>query len=202
VGQDGAGGVGVAGVESAIPAEPQTSTATVASRRAELASLLPMLRGFARRALATDDAGPDLVQDALLAATEGLASFRGGARLSTWVVGILSHKIVDHLRRLHRWREETLDETEEPRLLDAPPARNPEQQLAQQEALRTIEAALSTIPERERMAVLLVDVHAAEHDEACHALSVSATHLRVLLHRGRHRLRRKLEDADVRGNKC
>jgi RNA polymerase sigma-70 factor (ECF subfamily) len=202
VSEDGIGGAGVAAVRSAIAAEPQTPTATVESRRAELAGLLPMLRGFARRALAADNAGEDLVQDALLAATEGLAGFRGGARLGTWVVGILSHKIIDHLRRLHRWREEALDETEEPRLLDAPPARNPEQQLAQREALRVIEAALSTLPERERMAVLLVDVYGAEHDEACHALAVSATHLRVLLHRGRHRLRRKLEDADVRGNKC
>ena len=184
-------------VGPAIPAEPQASTATVESRHAELAGLLPMLRGFVRRALAADNAGEDLVQDALLAATEGLAGFRGGARLGTWVVGILSHKIVDHLRRLHRWREEELDEAAEPRLLDAPSARNPEQQLARQEALRVIEATLSTLPERERMAVLLVDVYAADHDEACHALSVSATHLRVLLHRGRHRLRRKLEDADL-----
>ena len=195
--EDAIGGSGVAEAGPATTAEPQVSTATEQSHRAELAGLLPMLRGFTRRALGTDNAGEDLVQDALLAATEGLAGFRGGARLGTWVVGILSHKIIDHLRRLHRWREEALDEAEEPRLLDAPPARNPEQQLARREALRVIEAALSTLPERERMAVLLVDVYTADHDEACHALAVSATHLRVLLHRGRHRLRRKLEDADL-----
>ncbi|MBI5499672.1 MAG: sigma-70 family RNA polymerase sigma factor [Deltaproteobacteria bacterium] len=166
-------------------------------RSEELAGLLPMLRGFARRALGADPAGEDLVQDALLAASEGLGGFRGAARLGTWVVGILSHKIVDHLRRRNRWREVSSDAGDEPGLLDAPSRGNPEQQLARREALRVIESALATLPERERLAVLLVDVHASDHDEACHALSVSATHLRVLLHRGRHRLRRKLEDADL-----
>jgi RNA polymerase sigma factor (sigma-70 family) len=183
--------------EAVVAGEAADPGAAAAARRAELAGLRPMLRGFARRALAADPAGEDLVQDALLAATEGLAGFRGGARLSTWVVGILSHKIIDHLRRRGRWREESFDGAEEPQLLEAPPARNPEQQLARQEALRILEAALAKLPERERLAILLVDVYATEHDEACSDLAVSATHLRVLLHRGRHRLRRALEDADL-----
>jgi hypothetical protein len=52
-------------------------------------------------------------------------------------------------------------------------------------------------PDLERLAVLLVDVEQGDHEQACNELAVSATHLRVLLHRGRHRLRRALDKAGV-----
>jgi RNA polymerase sigma-70 factor (ECF subfamily) len=176
--------------------------ATAAARGsgdADLARLEPMLRGFARRALGGNDVVDDLVQDALLAATEQRASFRGSSRLGTWVVGILAHKIVDHFRRSSRWRTEAIDEADPPGLLDAAPRRDPERELELREAVRIVEAALPALPELERMAVLLVDVQSADRAEACHALGVNATHLRVLLHRGRHKLRKVLEDADVQG---
>ena len=180
-----------------VPAGPESAGCegrpTTARLHAELVKALPMLRAFARRALGADGRVEDLVQDALVAATAGLADYRGGARLSTWAVGILSHKIADHFRLTNRWKEQTLEDAESLLLLEAPPPDNPERRLEQREAMNVVEAALALVPERERLAVLLVDVNAAGHEEACHAMSVSATHLRVLLHRGRHRLGRRRE---------
>ena len=44
----------------------------------------------------------DLVQDTLLAAFSGRERFGGGAQERTWLIGILKHKIIDHLRKSGR----------------------------------------------------------------------------------------------------
>ena len=44
-----------------------------------------------------------------------------------------------------------------------------------------------------RLALLLVDVEGLDREDCCRALGVTATHLRVLIHRGRNHLRRMLE---------
>jgi RNA polymerase sigma-70 factor (ECF subfamily) len=59
--------------------------------------------------------------------------------------------------------------------------------------LRKVDQALATLPPGERLAVLLVGVEGVDHEDACREMGVTATHLRVLLHRGRHRLRKVLE---------
>ena len=61
--------------------------------------------------------------------------------------------------------------------------------------LSAVERGLASLPELERLALLLCDVEGAGRDEVCNALDVTATHLRVLLHRGRNRLRKMLEHA-------
>ncbi|MBV1858024.1 MAG: RNA polymerase sigma factor, partial [Nannocystaceae bacterium] len=66
--------------------------------------LLPRLRSFALRMVAHPDDADELVQDALLKAHRGLASYRGGAALSTWVFSILTRCCLDHLRTRRRWR--------------------------------------------------------------------------------------------------
>ena len=49
----------------------------------------------------------DAVQETLIAALQGAKNFAGKSSVRTWLVGILKHKIVDHIRRARR--EEPLD---------------------------------------------------------------------------------------------
>src|SRR5262249_48635098 len=134
----------------------------------------------------------------LLAAIQGLASFDGRSQLRTWLVGILSHKAVDHFRRTRgrRWDAAGAGDAEDEGLL-APFQRTPESELSDRQALGVLERALADLPDRERMAVMMCDVEGAPRDEVCNVLGVRPTHLRVLLHRARHRLRKALEDAGV-----
>lgn len=157
---------------------------------------VPMLRAFARRALGASEAVEDVVQDTLVAGLAQLGSFRGHSRVSTWLVGILAHKIVDHFRATRRLTEQ-LEDDEPADLLDAPPRHSPESELARREQLAIIEATLPRLPEYERMAVLLIDLQGVERTEVCSTLGVTPVHLRVLLHRGRHRLRKAVERGDV-----
>ncbi|APR77178.1 RNA polymerase sigma-54 factor RpoN [Minicystis rosea] len=158
----------------------------------EIRSLEPVLYRFALRSTRDPEASRDLAQEALLAAVAQAAEFAGRSSLRTWVVGILAHKVTDHLRRRGRGRSEGDDED---RLLSTPSAEDVERVVMARQTLAAVDRALLSLPERERLALLLVDVEGVDRDEACNALGTSATHLRVLLHRGRNRLRRLLEDA-------
>ena len=54
-------------------------------------------------------------------------------------------------------------------------------------------AALGDLPERQPAVVELRDVHGFEREEVCELLELTLANQRVLLHRGRARLRRALE---------
>ena len=47
----------------------------------------------------------DLVQETLVTACRKMADFEGRSSLGTWLIGILRHKILDHLRRIERHPE-------------------------------------------------------------------------------------------------
>jgi RNA polymerase sigma-70 factor, ECF subfamily len=155
---------------------------------ATMESIRPVLIGFAVRAVRRRDVAEDLVQDTYLAAWQGVRGFEGRSTLRTWMVGILSRKIVDHYRR-HR-REILTEHPPEPTSMPAV-----EGHLDAVRARAVIQARLGTLPDLERQAVVLCDIQQGERARAAEAMGVTRGHLRVLLHRGRHRLRLALEGA-------
>jgi RNA polymerase sigma-70 factor (ECF subfamily) len=155
----------------------------------ELAQLQPVLYRFALRAVRDPELARDLAQDALLAAVAQAASFAQRSSLRTWVIGILSHKVIDHFRS----RAARLDGGDDADLYEAPSREDVERVVSARQELGAVERALDKLPALERMALLMTDVEGVERENCCHALGVTPTHLRVLLHRGRNRLRRMLE---------
>ncbi|MFW5876859.1 MAG: RNA polymerase sigma factor [Myxococcota bacterium] len=159
----------------------------------------PVLMAFAVRAVRREEVARDLVQDTFVAAIENRASFQGRSKLRTWLVGILSRKIVDHFRKTRR--EVLTDippEPDSPSRFAPAPENPPEARLDHRKALKVVESAMGALSELERLAVLLCDVEQADRKDACNMMGVQPTHLRVLLHRGRHKLRKALEDAELR----
>lgn len=71
--------------------------------------------------------------------------------------------------------------------------RDPEALAGHREVLRALERALPRLPEAQRVAVTLRDVEGLELAEVARVLEVTEGNLRVLLHRGRARLRDVLE---------
>lgn len=159
-------------------------------RDAGIRELEPVLFAFALRATGDRELARDLVQDTLATVVAQRAPFEGRSKLRTWVVGILSHKILDHFRR--QARAPILDD-EPADLIEAPSGEDLERAAIARQSVERLEKALQTLPEKERLAVLMVDVEQLTRAEVCDALSIQATHLRVLLHRGRNRLRRALD---------
>ena len=70
--------------------------------RRQVETQRPYLVRYATLQLRDPDAVQDVVQEALLAALAGEASFGGRSNLRTWLTGILKHKIVDAIRRASR----------------------------------------------------------------------------------------------------
>ena len=62
----------------------------------------PYLLRYASLQLRDSHAAEDAVQETLVAALAGEASFAGRSNLRTWLTGILKHKIVDAIRRMSR----------------------------------------------------------------------------------------------------
>lgn len=157
----------------------------------ELRELEPVLYRFALRATRDPELARDLTQEALLAAVAQRGTFGGRSSLRTWIIGILSHKVIDHYRR--RSARPLAEGGEDAELLATPSSEDVERVVSARQELAAVERALHELPDLERLALVLVDVEGVEREDSCRALGVSATHLRVLLHRGRNRLRRILE---------
>jgi RNA polymerase sigma-70 factor (ECF subfamily) len=170
----------------------EAQAAPTSRSSSELAALEPSLRAWAIRATGDPEASRDLVQETLAAGLEAAARFDGRSTLRTWLIGVLSHKVADHFRRLYKAPFEPND-PESPDLLATPSGSEVERVVMARRDLARVDQALGQLPPGERLALLLVGVEGFDHEEACREMAVTATHLRVLLHRGRHHLRRLLE---------
>ena len=69
----------------------------------------------------------------------------------------------------------------------------PEQLLLSEECRTFIEQAIASLPELQRQVITLRDVQGWENQEICGVLRISEANCRVLLHRGRSRVRQVLE---------
>ena len=181
----------------------------------------PMLLRVALLHVSTRASAEEVVQDTWLAMIRQLDRFEGRSSLRTWVFRILENQARSRGVREARavpWSsafgattpEEDAGPTVAPsRFRGAedqwpggwtpagrptawePP---PEDAAVAAEIRRELGSALDELPERQRAVVELRDVHGLSSDEVCNLLGLSPGNQRILLHRGRARLRTRLED--------
>jgi RNA polymerase sigma-70 factor (ECF subfamily) len=170
-------------------------------RRAELVSVLEQdgdrLYRLALRVTRDPGLAEDAVQEAFTSALLALPSFRGDARLGTWLHRIVYTKAVDLLRR--RRRETPLGEdadelgAEDDRLAHGPAwSQPPDTLLESAEAGQAIQDALSGLTPLQRAVFELRELEGRTTEETAEALGVSPGAARVHLHRARLRLRASL----------
>ena len=164
--------------------------------RALLERERPYLLRYASLQLRDPHAAEDAVQETLVAALAGEASFQGRANLRTWLTGILKHKIVDAIRRLRR--EPTLEEGESLDALFAqdghwidPPAAwpDPDASLEQKRFFAALEECLERLPQKIAQAFMMREHLGLETAEIFQELAITPTHCWVLLYRARAALR-------------
>jgi len=173
--------------------------------RKQLEVLRPYLLRYASLQLRDAAAAEDAVQEALVAALVGEASFAGRANLRTWLTGILKHKIVDAIRRQAREPVVPVEADEEPGEFDElfserghwneRPAAwgDPDGALEQSQFFRALETCLERLPARTAQAFMLREHLGLETGEICKELDITPTHCWVMLYRARMTLRACLQ---------
>ncbi|MDB4973923.1 MAG: polymerase sigma-54 factor RpoN [Myxococcaceae bacterium] len=161
------------------------TTATQLITPQAIRELSPSLVAFAYRRLGQRQDAEDLVQDTWVSALRSAPTFEGRSSLRTWLVTILSRRIAERYRRARAW--EPFDEDSFVALPEQAPER-----LDLELAAQVATSALASLTDDERVAVTLCDVNDFDREQACESLGVTRGHLRVLLHRGRHKLEAEL----------
>jgi RNA polymerase sigma-70 factor (ECF subfamily) len=174
----------------------------------------PMMKRVARGYVTCDAVAEEVVQDTWMAIVTGIDRFEGRSALSTWMFSILTHQAKSHSARERRAlpfscvghgdvdepavdpdRFQKDDEAWPGHWATPPrPWQKPERRLLSLEAREHLKKALPGLPERQRQIVALRDIEGLSGEEVCDLLGLSEENQRVLLHRGRSRLRAALED--------
>ena len=171
--------------------DPETLSATVQEHAR------PLYR--AARGMGFDQQqAEDLVQDVFTVFLQRLDEFEGRSQVRTWLFGILHWKMRERRRALQR--DESYDSIDSSfadwfdgkgHWISHP--EDLERLFASKEIGSAVDECLASIPLQQREVFLLREVEGLESKEICKNLQISVTHLGVLIHRARHRLRECLQ---------
>ena len=166
----------------------------------------PMLR-LARTMVSSKAVAEEIVQDTWMGVVRGIDQFEGRSSFKTWLYRILINRarsagakehLTTSIESLHsvdptrfdaqghwadpldRWRDDT------------------ESRLDAATLVPILESAFEDLAPRQRQVVILRDVEGLSNDEVCEALGITSGNQRILLHRGRARLREILDSKVVK----
>ena len=147
----------------------------------------------------------EVVQETLLAALQGRANFSGNASVRTWLVGILTHKILDQFR--YEARVVSQDDPDDP--MDEPLEQSftseghwsarladwgdPEATLENQQFWAVLQYCLDRLPARLSRLFVLRELMEEGTEDICQELAITPTNLWTMLYRARMGLRQCLD---------
>jgi RNA polymerase sigma-70 factor (TIGR02943 family) len=171
--------------------DPATLAATVQEHAR------PLYRA-ARGLRFSDPEAEDLVQDVFTVFLQKLDEFEGRSQLRTWLFGILHNKMRERRRALQR--EEAVSSLDpafeawfDRRGHWIRPPEDIERAFASRETREAMDDCMSSLPSQQREVFLLREVEELDSKDICNNLQITVTHLGVLIHRARHRLRECME---------
>lgn len=150
------------------------------------------------RAVLNDDAeAEDALQDAYINAFKRLDSFRGDAKLSTWLTRIVLNECYQRLRK--RRTTVPLDNLEfgqdTAQVLNFPGnygMENPVNAAGRSQIRQLIESAIESLPKPFRVVFVMRSVEEYSTQETADMLGIRAETVKTRLHRARHQLRSAL----------
>ncbi|HET8537925.1 MAG TPA: sigma-70 family RNA polymerase sigma factor [Solirubrobacteraceae bacterium] len=159
--------------------------------------MLRVARGYVR----TDAVAEEVVQEAWLAVVRGIERFEGRSSFKTWLLRIVAN------RAMTSGAKEARSVPVEPSVSadhfvpegepgagawSTPPEPWPEDQLLAEETRAVIDRAIEELPPLQGAVVAMRDIEGLSSEEVQEALDISAVNQRVLLHRGRQKVREAL----------
>ena len=158
-----------------------------------------MLYRIARSILKDDAEAEDAVQEAYLAAYRNIASFRGGAKLSTWLARIVINESYARLRKQKRASVasvvvplESAAQGAEEGIMAESTMERPEAAAIRAELRGLLERRIDALPEQFRVVFVLRDVEEVSVEETAECLEVPPATVRTRAFRARALLRESL----------
>lgn len=153
------------------------------------------------------DLAEDLAQDVFLRVYRARKKYVPGSKFSTWLFTIANNVALNALRTLSRRREVNIAAAQSgplsgqplEQMIQAASGLMPTRQLDKAELREVIQAALSTLNERQRLAVLLNKFEQMSYAEISAVMGLSEKAIKSLLSRARVNLRQVLEPYLERG---
>jgi RNA polymerase sigma-70 factor, ECF subfamily len=145
----------------------------------------------------------EVVQDTWLAVLRGINGFEGRSSVRTWLFAILVNRA--RTTGAREGRSVAVDDIAQ--VVDAsrfdtaggwavPPefwVDQADDRVTAAKMANRIQAAIDVLPARQRQVVILRDIQGLSSEQACAVLNISGVNQRVLLHRGRSKLREVIE---------
>lgn len=148
----------------------------------------------------------DLAQEVFVTFLETLDRFEGRSSISTWLFGILRHKVKERRRVVTRDRRaDPIDEVFEACFDEhgswSKPPMAADRLAASTQVSRALSECMEGLPEQQRAVFHFREVEGLQASEVSVLVGCTANHVGVLFHRARTRLRGCLEGKGWRGSR-
>ena len=150
--------------------------------------------GTVAKMLGNPSEAEDISQQVFLRIWRNAKRYRPEAKFTTYLYTITRNLVFNETRRRGRKKEVSSDEREENAHLTISenPDRQPDAELLQSELQQAVDAAIATLPDTQRMAVVLRRYEQLSYEEIAEVLHLSVSAVKSLLFRARTALRESL----------
>ncbi|MGJ8694856.1 MAG: RNA polymerase sigma factor [Verrucomicrobiaceae bacterium] len=138
----------------------------------------------------------DLSQQVFIRIWKSSRKYKPTAKFTTFLFTITRNLVFNHTRKKSRQKEHSLEEQEQDwhqQLADLTPAGQPDQSLEQDELREVVDRAISSLPEKQRLAVVLRRYEKMPYEEIAEVLELSVPAVKSQLFRARTTLREMLQ---------
>ncbi len=208
-------------IDPARAGDPADAALVAALRNGDEAAFRELVRRhhaalvrLARASVPSHAVAEEVAQETWLAVIQGIGRFEGRSSLKSWIFAILVNRARSRGVREHRSvpmsslagaGDDDGPAVDADRFVrpgqrwgghwSSPPVPwEPAERLLAQETRGVVAAAIDRLPAQQRVVVSLRDVEGWSSEEVCDLLALSEGNQRVLLHRGRAKVRAALED--------
>jgi RNA polymerase sigma-70 factor (ECF subfamily) len=139
----------------------------------------------------------EAVQEAFLAAWQGLHTFRGDARFSTWLYRVVYHcclRVLEQRRRDSRDLDAATAQAEHRAVLES--GQEIQSLVADRERQKTIQQAIQELPGKYRAVLILRHLQELTYEEIAQALSLPVGTIKTHLFRARNLLKERLQSLE------
>ena len=151
--------------------------------------------GTAAKMLNSTSEAEDIAQQVFIRLWKSAPRYKPKAKFTTFLFTITKNLVFNESRRRSRKKESSIEEREDDFHLQTPDTQNssPDKELLQGELQTAIDSAINSLPEKQRMAVILRRYQNMSYDEIANVLELSVSAVKSQLFRARNELRDSLQ---------